>query len=103
MFAAPQGIIPWNDAPSHPINAQVKPRRGEHQITQHGRGKTDNTQSWLVQCQMPTATHCNYRLLNKALVEKSREKQAAQAKELQAVGFSPVVAGLPVQGPFKVY
>ena len=73
--------------PSHPINAQVKPRRGEYQITQHDRGKTDNTQTWLFQCQMPIATQRNYRLLNKALVQRSREKQAAQAKELQDVGF----------------
>lgn len=90
MFVALQGIIPWNDMPSHPINSRVKPRRGEYQNTQHNRGKTDNTQSWLFQCQMLIATRHNYRLLNKALVQRSREKQAAQAKELQDVFFPPL-------------
>jgi len=87
MSVAPPGIIPWNNKLSHPINAQVKPSRGEYQTAQHDRGKTDNTQSWLFQCQMLTATQRNYRLLNKALLQRSREKQAAQAQELQDVFF----------------
>lgn len=73
--------------PSHPINAQVKQRRGEYQITKHDTGKTNTAQSWLFQCQMLTAIRRNYRLLNKALVQRSMEKQGAQAKELQDVFF----------------
>lgn len=79
-FVAPQGIIPWNDAPSHPINAHMKPRRGGYQITRHDRGKMDNTQRWLFQCLMPTATQATTDCLIRHLFRKAGKSRQHKPK-----------------------